>query len=242
MCYNIKKVGEKGKLGFVLKLWRNLGLVVGAVIFMIIAPLADDFVLAVEYRGSGGVYEREIDDYLRLRGIGKFTRFSSLDLPALSDEILAACDNISFAECVKSGNRLKINLASAKPPEKTLSADLGDLVSDTDGEIEYIKVYRGTALKKAGDKVKKGESVCGGFAVIKDKTVAVGVIAVAAVKAEFIYEYVSDRNGEEDLAEIFAETAFGEGEITGVSTEKKVGADGKYYYWVKIVYRRILCG
>ena len=240
LCYNVKRVGEKGRFRFALKLFRNLGLVIGAAIFVLLSLISDDLILSVDYYGSGKAVSREIDGFLQSRGITRFSRFSDIDLPSLSDEILKVSDKISFAECVKSGNRLKVNLALSNQPVKTLDCDKESLVSDVDGEIEYIKVYRGTALKKAGDKVSAGETICGGFAVIKDTEVKVGVIATAAIKVNYFYEYESENDCDEDRAELFALISFGDGEVLSSDTEKIVSESGKYVYKIKIVYRRIL--
>ncbi len=240
LCYNIKRIGEKGRLSVLTKLWRNLGLFIGAIVFTVCCVVADDFVFAIDYYGTGSVYARETDDFLRSKNVTAFTRFSDIDLPSLADEILAASNKISFAECVKCGNRLKINLVLASPPVKTLDGDKNGIVSDVDGEIEYVKVYRGTALKKAGDKVSFGEEICGGYAVIKDTVVNVGVIATVAVKARYEYVYESENPNDETAAEIFALISFGDGEILSTSVEK-TDKEGLFEYKVKIVYRRILC-
>ncbi len=242
MCYNIKKVGEKGRHRFLLKILRNAGLFIGALLFVLIAAFFDDFIFSVDYYGSGSVYSREVDAYLNSRGVKPFTRFSEADLAELSDGILAATDKISFAECVKVGNRLKINLILSPNPVKTLGGDKEALVSGVDGEIEYIKVYRGTALKKAGDKVAVGEAMVGGFAVIKETEVKTGVIATVSVKAEYDYNYLSEKDGDEVAAEIFARAAFGDGEILDLSVEKTALSSGNYEYSVKIIYRRIFYG
>lgn len=242
MCYNIKKVGEKGRHRFLLKILRNAGLFIGALLFVSVAAVSDDFIFSVDYRGSGSVYSREVGEYLVSQGVKPFARFSGIDLARLSDGILSASDKISFAECVKSGNRLKVNLVLSAEPVRTLCGDKDALVSGVDGEIEYIKVYRGTALKKAGDRVAAGEAVVGGFAVIKDTEVKTGVIATVSVKAEYDYEYVSERDDGGTAAEIFARAAFGDGEILDLSVKKTALSDGNYGYSVKIIYRRIFYG
>lgn len=242
LCYNIKKVGARGKYRLALKLARNLGLIIGAVIFAVCSFVIDDFVFSIDYTGSGSVYSREISAFLKSENVTPFTRFSSINLPALSDKILAHTDKISFAECVKVGNRLKVNLVLSEKPIKPLGGDKETLCSDIDGEIEYIKVYRGTALKSVGETVKAGEEILGGFAVIKDTAVKVGIIATVSVKGEFNYVYVSERDGDEYLAEIFAEIELGEKEILSFETTKSVRADNLYEYKVKIVYRKIFYG
>ena len=242
MCYNIKKVGEKGRHSFLVKILRNAGLFIGAILFLLTAYVSDDFIFSIDYCGSGSVYSREVGEYLNSRNVKPFSRFSNVDLAELSDGILAATDKVSFAECVKVGNRLKVNLVLSPQPVKTLDGDKDVLVSGADGEIEYIKVYRGTALKKAGDRVAAGEAVVGGFAVIKETEVKTGVIATVSVKAEYDYKYVSEKDNDEIAAEIFARAAFGDGEILGLNIDKTALSDGNYEYSVKIFYRRIFYG
>ena len=242
MCYNIKKVGEKGRHRFLVKILRNAGLFIGAILFLLTAYVSDDFIFSIDYYGSGSVYSREVGAYLNSQNVKPFSRFSGIDLAELSDGILAATDKISFAECAKVGNRLKVNLVLSPQPVKTLDGDKDSLVSQVDGEIEYIKVYRGTALKKAGDRVAAGETVVGGFAVIKETEVKTGVIATVSVKAEYEYKYVSEKDNDEIAAEIFAHAAFGDGEILGLNVDKTALSDGDYEYSVKIFYRRIFYG
>lgn len=242
LCYNIKKVGERGKYRFALKLTRNLGIIVGAAIFAVFSVFFNDFVFSIDYVGSGSVYAREINAFLASENVKPFSRFSEIDLPALSDKILEKSDKISFAECSKVGNRLKVNLVLSEKPIKTLVGDKETLISDIDGEIEYIKVYRGTALKAVGDRVNAGEAIIGGYAVIKDITVKVGIIATVSVKGEFIYVYESEKDGDETLAAIFAEETLGEREIISSEIYKTVLGDNLYEYKVKIVYRKIFYG
>ena len=240
LCYNIKRIGEKGRLRIFARLWRNVGLVIGALAFIACCVVTDDIVFAIDYCGTGSVVSREVDAYLLSQNVKPFARFSDIDLAALADGILASSDKLSFAECVKSGNRLKIDLALSREPVKTLDGDKESIFSDVDGEIEYVKVYRGTALKKAGDKVIVGEEICSGYATVKDTVVKVGVIATVAVKAEYVYEYVSENPEDQAAAEIFALIAFGDGEVLSSTVEKTDCDNGVYAYKVKIVYRRIL--
>lgn len=240
LCYNIKRVGERGKFRHFALLCRNFGIIVGALFFSLVSVISDNLVFSVEYRGSGSVYARELTEYLSSQGIGKFSRFSEIDLPALSDKILSATDKISFAECAKNGNRLIIYTALSPEPVKPLDTDKEFLISDVDGVIEQIKVYRGTALKKAGDSVKKGEKICEGYALIKDTVVKVGVIAAVYVKVDYVYVYNSENDGEENFASVFAENSLGDCEIAGETVDKTLLQNGTYEYTVKITYRKIL--
>lgn len=239
LCYNIKKVGEKGKLKFGLFLVKNLGILIGAIIFWAIAAFSGDFVFSIEYEGSGKVYYRVADEYFKENGVSVGVRFSSLDLNSLSDGLTAYTDKFSFAECVKYGNRLKVQLVKAKEKEEYLNSAAENLVSDVNGIITSLSVYRGTAIKSVGDRVNIGDIIVDGFAVVRDKTVKVGVVAVATVDAEYIYEYFSQNEGEEEIASILAENSVGDGEVTGTSVSVDTNGEG-FLYSVKVTIRRVL--
>lgn len=242
MCYNIKRIGYSGKFAFALKLWQRAGLVIGAIIFALILPLANDFVFSLEFTGSGKIYEREVTAFLASQNVKPFSRFSQIDLPSLSDVILQNNDKISFAECVKNGNRLKIELVAEKSAEIIYGENADAIFSDCDGVIEDVKVYRGTLLKNVGDAVKKGEELCSGYALVKDKTVKVGAIATIALRCEYVFDYGVSKDGEEEIAEALAVLSFGNGEIIDYKTEKTPDKDGLFDYKVKIIYRRIVRG
>ena len=240
LCYNIKKVDERGTFRYFAFVCRNFGLIIGALLFFLVSVFSDNLIFSVEYRGSGSVYDRELSEYLLTQGVGKYSRFSEINLPALSDKILSATDKISFAECAKNGNRLIVYTTLSPEPVKSLDTDKDFLVSDVDGVIEHIKVYRGTALKNVGDSVKRDEKVCDGYALIKDTVVKVGVIATVYVKSEFVYVYNSEKDDEENIALAFAEIALGDRDITDEKVEKTVLKNGNYEYKVKITYRKII--
>ena len=84
MCYNIEKVGEKGRHRFLLKILRNAGLFIGALLFVLIVAVFDDFIFSIDYYGSGSVYSREVGEYLNSKNVKPFARFSRIDLAELS--------------------------------------------------------------------------------------------------------------------------------------------------------------
>ncbi len=239
LCYNVKKDGEKGLLKFGLFLLKNVGVAVGAVIFTLFSFFADDFIYGVEYYGSGETYYRVAQTYLQANGAEKFSRFSSLDLAKLSDGLAAASDKFSFAECRKCGNLLRVDLVKAEEKGKTLSGDAERLISDVNGRIVSLSVYRGTALKAVGEEVLVGDILADGYATVRDKTVKVGVIAVAVIDARYEISYYSERSGEEDTFTVFAEQSAGDKHITG-SEVKVVPSGNGFSYEVTVTYRRIL--
>ena len=87
MCYNVKKIREYGKHYPFLYLKRKLGLAIGALVFLGGLVYSSDVVFSIDYSGSGSIYSREVGEYLQSVGVGRFSRFSSIDLDALGDGI-----------------------------------------------------------------------------------------------------------------------------------------------------------
>ena len=209
LCYNVKRIGEKGKDYPLFLLIKNVGATIGAILFILIFAFFNDFIFAFEFSGTGSVYKKEVENYLKERGVVKFSRFSDLNLDTLSDEILASSDKLSFAEVKKSGNRLEIVLASKKPPTSTLTGSAKNLVSSVDGVVEEVKVYRGTALVNKGDQVKSGDLLVDGFVTVKDITVTTNVIATVSIRTQSVFTYTSNSDKEERLALALAEGVYG---------------------------------
>ena len=59
------------------------------------------------------------------------------------------------------------------------------------GTIEKINVYRGTALVKKGDYVKKGDLLVDGYMTIKEQVVKINVLASLSIIAEEQFVYFS---------------------------------------------------
>ncbi len=238
LCYNIKKVRESGLLYPFYYLFTNVGLLIGLCLFVFATVFCNDYILDIKYSGSGGVYKKQVAEYLDSRGITTFTRFSDTDLKELSNDILSTNSHFSFVNCSKSGNILQINLAVAKDKNNVISGQAKSLISDVDGVVEKIKVYRGTSLKAVGEPVTAGEEIVSGIVTIKEQTLEIGVIAQVCILSNFNYQYYSENDNEEEMAVMFAENLLGQEVIS--SDVQKSQINGKYIYEVRLVYRRVI--
>lgn len=238
MCYtNITEAKKGGRRYPLVYLLRNFGLIVGALLFAFAAVYADGFILEYSFVGSGSVYCREAEEYLSSHGAKIRSRFSDLDLDALSDGLSASSSRFSFAECYKKGNVLCVQLASASQAPKRLSGTATELKSDVDGIIEKIKVYRGRALFAEGDEVKKGDVLVDGVITDGETTLNVNVVASATLvtRTDFIYRSKSD--DEEERAVVFALASLEYDEnLEEIVTKSFDGT--AYVYKVRVTTRR----
>lgn len=239
LCYNIKKVGFGGKAYPLFALYKNIGVVLGTILISLIAIVFSDYILSIDFVGSGSVCKREIKEYLYSNGICEFSKFSDIDLSVLEDKILSSNDNLSFVGAKKRGNRLIIESVLSTEKVKTLNGDIYSLNSDCDGVVDNIKVYRGTAVVEKGQEVKKGDLLVDGYSTIKEQTVKINVLAIISVICSNDCVYQSKNLGEEEKAILFAKAEFSDKEIIDY-TVKTIKVDDTYIYTVSVRFKHII--
>lgn len=236
LCYNIKRVRFFGKTYPLYRLIQHFGVLFGALFLVISSYFLSGIIYSVEYVGTGAVLKREVQNFLDAKGVKKYSSFRDFDLEVLSDQILATSNKLSFARLKKDGNRLIVELVLAQTNDKESLGKDTAVYSSADGIIEDVKVYRGTALKKAGDKVTENELIVGGYTVIKEKTIEVNPIAYVSIICTASETYVSEHDNAENLATSFALGMHADKDIVSVSVEKTFHNE-LFVYIVNVNYR-----
>lgn len=238
LCYNVKVKSTGGKFYIPFYLIKNFGIIIGAVIFTVCAVIFNDTLLDYSFSGTGSLYKNEVVSFLSEKGVKKYSRFSEIDLKTLGDEILSSFNGLSFASCEKRGNRLYIDLVLSEEKREVISGDVPYLISDADGVLTELKVYRGTAKLNVGDSVKKGDVIVDGYVLIRDTEVKVSVIARAVIVSEYSEEYVSEEKGQGDIALEFVKEKFGKVIESATVFERQNG--DKTVYVVTLKYKNVL--
>ncbi len=235
LCYNVKKLKDGGKFYPFFYLYKNLGVVIGAIIFIISTFFFNDYLLGFEFTGTGSVYGEQVKEYLLSQNIKEFTRFSTLNLKELSNGVLKNNERLTFVSCEKVGNTLKFNLVLSNEKVPMLKENTFSLFADEEGEIVELKVYRGTALFSEGDFVKKGDLLVDGYSIIKEQRVETNVLAYVKLKCKKTFLYQSEKDGEDKIALILAREHFCN--ISPISENVKKEKIGKEcFYTVTLEY------
>ena len=239
--YTVTKIGVSGKARWLYFLSVNLGLVFGALAFIGVCVYNADVIRKIEFKGSGSVLQTEILCYLQDSGVKVNGRFSDHDLASLSDGVLASNGYLTFAECYKRGNSLIVNVALAKDRVNVLDDSVTALYSDVCGEIQQMRVYRGTALVDVGDRVQVGTLLVDGYATVKEQTLTTNVIASVVIRAEQTFQYRFDRGDQEERAILNARLDFEGQTVDGEIVNKEKSSDSDdYVYSVTLIYLRVL--
>jgi sporulation protein YqfD len=237
LCYNIKKIGEGGKFYPLIVAKRNICVVLGALIFVATSVISNDYLLKIDFEGSGKSMQTQVLRCMETHGVKRGSRFSEIDLDALSSFILAENDQLVFASCYRQGARLKTVLV-AKGDMQPLGEGVYHLFSGANGVVESVTVYRGTALVKAGDRVSAGDLLVGGYAVVKDKTVVINVLARVEVICEEQFFLDCELDNFESGAESLAVESLNAGDIVNIETKKTKVGNG-FNYQVKVFSRKV---
>lgn len=239
LCYNIKKIRQSGKTLPILKACQRLGVVMGAIVFVGLSCFFNDLIYGFSFSGSGSVYEREVLLYLTELGVKPYSHFSAFDFERIEDEILAKNKNLSFVSIKKNGNRLNIESSLANTNVDRLNGKVSSIISEVDGEIEKINVYRGTALVQKGDFVKKGDLLVDGYMTIKEQVVKINVLANLSIIVTQEFCYSSSLDNEQNTAILLAKGELLDKEIVEYSTQKTQKED-KFVYITTVKYRYVL--
>lgn len=190
MCYNKTIIGFYGVLSPLAYLFKNIGIFLAAIVFLIATSFLGNYLLDVDCIGSGACFKSQTLAIAEMNGATKYSKFSSIDFKNLEAEILKTNPLLSFVSVKKQGNRLIINSVLSDKQPSVLNENTSSLVSEHNGVIESITVLRGTALVKVGDSVSKGTELVGAYLTGKEDklypTYVLARITIISTEARFI--------------------------------------------------------
>lgn len=209
MCYNIKRVWYKGVISPFVNAVKNASIVIGFILFCVTSSFLGDFILQIDYTGTGNTIANQTSFLLEEYGVKKYGKFSSVDFTSLENYLLENSPNLSFVNCKKSGNRLIIESSLGKRENQSISRNGKDIVSDVDGVIIKISVLRGTSLFKVGDSVKNGDILIAGYAVgTNDEKYESFALGYAIVSYEYKQDFIEKNTSIENINKIKKILAF----------------------------------
>ncbi len=210
LCYNVKTIEKKGFVSALEKSAKNIGLILGLVLVVSSMPFFDDYIVNVDFIGDGAIYSEYLTEYLKEKGVEKFTKASTLDFEKLQTDMLTENDFLSYASIYKRGARLKVEVALKSEVQKVLDDTKTELLAGASGIVTEVKVYRGTPMVSVGDLVSSGDLLVSGTVTVRDITVSSNVYASVTIKTEKTYEYLSEYDGFEERAIAFAMAEHGQ--------------------------------
>ena len=181
--YTVERLGASGFGYLVENARKRIGFSIGILLFCAITAFSSDYAFGVELSGSE-VYAREAYMAMEECGISLGKRYDDKNADLFCAKMLSL-DGVEFCSVKKSGFRVRmeVRLADFSKP----SPMRGVMQVQHTGELVALTVLRGTALKKIGDEVQKGETLVGDwFSTEEGEQVRVEIIARARIAC--VYE------------------------------------------------------
>ena len=227
--YTLSKVEGVGLAKLVDFCKNRIGLCLGALAFCILTLAADTFVFGVDFVGTD-VYARETMQALEENGVKLFAPYKAGREDKITAKLLSL-DFVEFCSVQKVGGRIRVETRISPFTPSVLSK--GIMQAKHTGEIVAITVFRGTALKKIGDTVQRGEGLIGNWFCVEDGG-QVCVEPIARVKIACVYEeeHLGVQSPEQAFAEAYLAIDLKEKDVI-TQTEVTQTADG---FHVKINY------
>lgn len=160
----VKITKRKGALFVFLKIKSRLGLIAGAVAFLIIFNLLSGFVWSIEITGNRAIETAEITSFLEDNGFGIGTKWDSVSLSSLESIALSRYDEFAFFHINKYGSKAEIEIDEAVIPLEVDNAKgRYNLKATKDGIVTYTNIKRGWDIVKVGSAVAKGDILASGI-------------------------------------------------------------------------------
>ena len=230
-CYNVTIERKSRKNRFLQALALRVGLVVGAIIFVVAAFISDYYVLRIEVNGSGDYLESIVRGIVAEEGAGEWKPYSALDKPVACGRILSL-PQVTFCNIQKRGSVLIIDVEVDEA--YTESAVRESLVSDVSGTVKNIVAICGTAAVKAGDSVSRGDVLIYASMQVGENTVDSIAVGYAEIECSRTGEYLAPDDSEASIKEAYA-SLFIEEEIVSAS-HKTYPSDSGVRIELSVVY------
>lgn len=160
----VKITKRRGALFVFLKIKNRLGLIAGAVAFLMIFNYLSTFVWSIEITGNSEISTSEITTFLAENGFGVGTKWSAISLPNLENIALSRYDEFAFFHINRHGSKAEIEIDEAVIPlEIDNEEGRFNLRAKKDGIITYTNVKRGWDIVKIGSAVAKGDLLASGI-------------------------------------------------------------------------------
>ncbi len=161
---------------------RRLGILLGALAFLIWSYLSGRMVWDIRIEGNTVTPDSEIIALLSDLGCGYGAWIPSIDYDDVQVKFLAASDSVAWMSVFMNGTVAEVQVRELHAPSRTEREEgtYANVVASEDGVIEIVRVFEGKAAVQAGDVVKAGDVVISGIIPKKD-----GVLPEGGIRAEY---------------------------------------------------------
>ena len=167
----------------------RFGILIGALFFVVINIFSSFFIWDIKIYGNSNVTNAEILKVLKNQNISVGSVYKTTNLDSVETALTNNIDSISLCSVIKKGTSIIVNIKEKLEIDDitSINAD-NDIIATTNLTIIDLNVVSGTALKKAGDSVKAGETIVASY-ILNSKGEKISCKANAKIKAKTWHTY-----------------------------------------------------
>lgn len=166
------KIKEKHGLPFVLYKRRNrIGLLIGAVLFIILLWFLSGSLWSISVEGNRDVDENDIIKAFEESGVAVGARIGKIDITAAENRVSTQIPELVWVSLNISGTVATVKVREgSKVPEIPGDEKPCNIIAKYGGQISTYEVYEGTAEQEINSAVAKGDLLISGIITYKDGT------------------------------------------------------------------------
>lgn len=140
---------------------KRLGLIVGAVFFLLLSTLSGSVLWDVRVEGNSRLSDREVVELLEECGLTVGMRVKGIPTPQIETLALINSEDIAWISINILGSVAEVHIIedSGEPVEDVLGSDI---VAERGGVIQWLEDIRGWQAVEIGQQVEKGQLLLGG--------------------------------------------------------------------------------
>ena len=184
-CYNISVRSSRRKNILSCAVAR-IGLIVGTLVFVCIAVIANSFIFKIEVSGSGSYLYADVKSIIYEQGFSEFKSYRKLNVAQAEGKILSL-PSVTFCNIEKHGSILKIDVQVEEEHDSFASRQ--PLISDTDGVIKKLVTICGTSAVAEGSAVKSGDTLIYAYTLVGEQKADCLAVGFAEIECKGAYEY-----------------------------------------------------
>ena len=230
-CYNISVQGSRRK-NFLSRAVTRIGLIIGALFFIIVAAIANSYVFKIEVSGSGSYLYADIKSIIYELGFSEFKAYKKLDTAAAEGKILSL-PSVTFCNIEKRGSILKIDVQVDE--ELSGTANRQSLKADRGGVVKNIVAICGTAAVSVNSTVQAGDTLIHAYTLVGEQRADCIAVGFAEIECRGTYEYSASEESDAALKAAYSKAnLYAENILSRTHTVKP--ADGGVVYIIEFTY------
>lgn len=159
----MRVVGRRGFVFTLMRLKRQISIVIGIFIFVIVLFILSNKIWSVEITTEENVSPYVVRKELAELGVKPGVNKKDMDVYDLEEKLKTMDGDILWIRARIEGSTLKVTIEEKVNPPKLTESARGECIAKKSGEIKRIYVSSGTALVKPGDIVKEGDVLINGI-------------------------------------------------------------------------------